>query len=304
MAFELSEKSYSCLYDIYELCKKELKIKDGSIINEIISKTNNTRSIILTNCSVDCAAIDPTIIKELEDSSFIYMLNPTQYTISFNGIWFIESKINIMNEEKLVDWIQSKYFAPLGLDSNKGVGDRNRCIAFILIAMRSFSFDSSMDLEKSDDRRKMWWTILKEASVFLHEMGMIKKVICDDDFIDKKTKKLKGSDDPIVNIARHSYSLKMPSGGRYNSNNLQYWFTIKDCDYDEMVSDLSQLIRLVFGNLRIEQAKAMGNFSNILCEEYGWKLEQYSSDTRYLDAQYDKVIKDAYVSACDEEYIL
>ena len=301
MVFDISEEAYYVLHDMYESCKRELKVKDGSIINEIISKTNNTRSNSLTNCSVDSAVMDPLIAKELEDGCFIYMINPTSYAISFNGIWCVETRMNIMDEAKLVDWIHSKYFAPLGLDSNKEVGDRNRCMAFMLIAMRSFSFDSSMNIEKSDDRRKMWWAILKETSVFLHDVGMVKKVISDDDFIDKKTKKLKGSDDPIVNIARHSYSLKMPSGGRYNSSSLQYWFTIKDHDDEAMVSDLSQLIRLVFGDLREEQAKAMGNFSNELCEEYGWKLEQYSSDTRYLDAKYDKVSKDTYMSACDAD---
>lgn len=304
MDYELSEEAYNTLQSMYLSCKKDLKVKDGSIINVIISKTNNTRSSLLANCSMDSVVMDPCVAKELEDGRFIFMINPTSYAISFNGIWFVETRMNIMDEDELVDWIQSKYFSPLGIDFNKEVGDRNRCMAFMLIAMRSFSLDSSMNIEKSDDRRKMWWAILKEVSVFLYEIGIVKKVITDDDFIDKKTKKMRGSDDPIVNIARHSYSLKMPSGGRYNSSNLQYWFTIDDHDDDAMVSDLSNLIRLVFGIIGKEQAKAMGNYSNELCEKYGWKLEQYSSDTKYLDTYYDKVIKEAYMSAHHEDDML
>lgn len=301
MDYDISEEAIRCLEQMYESCQRTFKTKNGSIVDDVISKTNNTRSNALIKNSMEEDDFDQSILSELIDNNLVFKITTTQYSISFNGIWFMETYMKIMDEDKLIDWIQSKYFTPLGTNTSKTVGDRSKCIAFMLIAMRAFSQESSMNIEKDDNRRDMWWEILKKTSTFLHENNLVKAEINDADFIDEDTRKTKGSDDPIVNIARHSYSMKIPSGGRYNSGNLQYWFSVKDLDRETLTEDLSDLIKLIFGKITEKQAKSMADYSNELCDEYGWMLEQYSSDTKYLDASYDSVIKNAYASAAQED---
>lgn len=294
MGYELNEKCSKTLYELYSRCRSVLGVAGGSIVGNIISKTNNSRADVLRKSALDLSELDSQDRECLLGKNYVVSIGVgEEYAITFRGIWFVESMEFISNENDLINWIQNKYFDPL-FQNDAEVSDRDKCMAFTLISMRAFSEGSCMDLMNDSRIRMIWWDILKQSSVCLHSTGIIKNSIDDSTFRDKDTNKVKGSDDPIVNIARHSFNLKGPSFGRYQTGKLTYWFDIFESEGKPSEQVLAKLIRQIFGKMNSKTASDMSDHSNAICMEYGWKIEQYYKDLTFLDVEYDQFIKKAF----------
>lgn len=294
MGYELNEKSSKTLYELYNKCRSVLGVADGSIVGNIISKTNNSRADILRKSALDLSDMDPQDRDCLVEKNYVVRTGDGEnYAITFRGIWFVESMEFISNENDLINWIQNKYFDPL-FQKDAEVGDRDKCMAFTLISMRAFSEGSCMDLMNDSGIRTIWWDILKHSSMYLHSIGIIKTKIDDSTFRDRDTNKVKGSDDPIVNVARHSFNLKGPSSGRYQTGKLTYWFDITESQGKPSEQVLARLIRQIFGKMDVKIASDLSDHSNTICMEYGWKVEQHYKDVTFLDVEYDQFIKKAF----------
>lgn len=296
MDYELlsQPEAYGFLRRIYGECRKELGVREGSIIGDIISKTGAKRAEILRKSALNPKSEEKKVLSSLEEEGLILNLGENgPYTITFNGIWSVESIDLISDESSLVKWIQEKYFDSL-FSKETGVNDRNLSVALSLIALRAFSPGASMNLKNDSEVRQIWWEILKRSSAFLFQNRLTKSEFNDLDFIDKKTNKVKGSEDPVVNVVRHSYGLKAPTNGRYVTNKLEYWINLNDDEGKPSVEALASVIRSLFGKMDSRTADMLSDFCNELCMDYGWKLESYLTDSSYLDVQFDSFVRDAF----------
>ena len=293
MDYDVSEESVDLLRELYDRCRDHLNVTTGSsVIGSIISKTNNSRAKILRQSSVSIGE-DRVIIDQLLSKGLVVETDDGMYSVTFRGIWFIETFDMISNEDDLIEWIQGKFFDPLFQNHNT-LSDRDLAVALTLISMRAFSSETCMDLKQDDEVRTIWWNILKKSSSFLKELGIVETVIDESTFIDKSSNKIKGSDDPIVNVARHSFNMKGPSKGRYISEKLEYWFDVCNDDGvpDEKV--LSSLIRSIFGDLDLEMANQFSMFCNRCCMDHGWELEGKMKGVSFFDVEYDALISEAF----------
>lgn len=301
MDYELLSKpeAYGFLRRIYDKCRKELGVKEGSVIGDVISKTGAKRAEILRKSALSPRLEEVDIANYLEDEGLVLDLGEGgPYAITFNGIWSVESIDLISDEASLVRWIQEKYFDSL-FSKETGINDRNLSVALSLIALRAYSPGACMNLKNDSEVRQIWWEILKRSSSFLFQNRLTKSEFTDADFIDKKTNKVKGSEDPVVNIVRHSYGLKTPTNGRYVTNKLEYWIDVNDNEGDPSVEALSSVIRSLFGKLDPGMADKLSDFSNELCMDYGWRLESYLTDSSYLDVQFDSFVRNAFVMSAE-----
>ena len=299
MDYELNESSSETLSNLYHRCRSILGVTEGSIVGSIISKTNNGRADVLRKASLDLSKLDPRDKDRLIEKNYVVSTgDEDHYAITFRGIWFVESMEFISNENDLIDWIQNKYFDPL-FKKDAEVGDRDKIMAFSLISMRAFSEGSCMDLMNDSGIRTIWWDVLKQSSSYLHSIGMTKTKIDDSTFKDKDTNKVKGSDDPVVNVARHSFNLKGPSYGRYQTGKLTYWFDISESPGQPSEQVLAKIIRQIFGKMNLKTALDMSEHSNAICMDHGWKVEQHYSDVTFLDVEFDQFIKKAFESASE-----
>ena len=297
MDYELNENALKMLSELYYKCRSVLGVTNGSVVGSIISKTNNGRADVLRKASSDLIELDSLDKDSLVEKNYVVDTGDgDRYVITFKGIWFVESMEFISNENDLINWIQNKYFDPL-FKKDAEVGDRDKCMAFALISMRAFSEGSCMDLMNDSGIRTIWWDILKQSSSYLHSIGITKTKIDDSTFKDKDTNKVKGSDDPVVNVARHSFNLNRPSAGRYQTGKLTYWFDISEQQGQPSEQVLARIIRQIFGKIDSKIALNMSEHSNAICMDYGWKIEQHYRDVRFFDVEYDQFIKKAFEEA-------
>jgi predicted transcriptional regulator len=290
---EIDEKIFLNKY--YEKVKHEFfleKKKDvKSIFIGFLEMKNNVRYKILNKAAREEDRISINTIKNLLRKSFIRGTDKlNQYTITAKGIWEVENEKNDINQEKLLDFIDKKYFNLFG--NNKSLNDKEKVMLLFMIVSRSFSEKAPIDLKKSENTKNIIEQIIRKCFRLLKNNNFIKS-LSEKDLLNDR-----GNEHPVSDFIRHKEALLRKTNGIYKTlGDQKYCLDLNPNDKFE-TQDLGYLLWLIFGakmNLEIQ------NEIQILIESvYNKSVFIYDSKGfSFFQPKYDDEIKKSF----DEYFI-
>lgn len=243
-------KFYNLLYDNIERNKK---LENNSVFISLLKiKTLTPRQKILRESSKSSSDIPTDVIKTLLSEKLVQSSDEIEkYTITAKGIWTVEKEREILNEESLMSFIDSEYFI-IG-EKIKPITDREKVILFGMIAARTFSKDSLIDL-KRDNYQDTWMQIFDMSYEKLKSLKIIKEA--KDELLGSSK-----TEPNVVNLIRHNIYLTRKIKGLYHTTNkMQYYLDISDGDQISH-QKLSYLLWQIFqGNLAKDSIDDVMNF--------------------------------------------
>jgi hypothetical protein len=209
------------LKTIYSILKNRLilkkKLKNNSILISIMNVKSNEAFKLLSEGVIKRTSIAHNIFDYLVSNQFIRMADKTEnYTITVKGIWEIESKNGTINTDILLEYIDKKFF-----DLFKEIGkltEKEKIILLSMIAVRSFSSDSALDLKKGKIVLKSLEELINDSYNFLHQNRIISKIKSTDLF------GAQGNEHPVSHLIRHTDALLKRTRGIYKTLGKQKYY--------------------------------------------------------------------------------
>ena len=294
-SFELLERFYDRLRDVVEA---QGKLRSGSLITCSMDVKNNTRASWLKESSIPAQKIDPNHLRSLLDSGLVRVANEvSKYVISAKGLWEVEKKRSLLDDDRLLGYIDSKFFDLF--ETQTRLSEKEKVIIMSLLAARSFAPQSPVDLHKDEATMDAWIRIIESVYDILSKMGVISRLSREDLF------GRKGNEHPVSNLIRHTDALPRKTKMLYKAaGNQQYYLDLFD-GARVSVGKLGHLFWLVF-----EDKLNSLNFDEVLelCQRtaYGEGLYVFDlKDHRFSSHEYDDVIREGMKeSILSSEYSL
>lgn len=240
--FSILKKLYSKLKDV-GIRAQQWKIKD-SIYLALMSTGSKTRRMRIL---IDSAVHQTTLT--LSDLDQFMRLNYIQYidedknlVLTSRGIWEIEKYLNIIDENKLINFINGKYFDCFK-SVNQSLQEKEKVLLFVALSVRTFSETSSVDLTKSERINTYWKDAVDKSYNFLYENKIIiNKDVLEDLFSGKKGKTTLY---PVIHCFRYSADIPKKTNGIYVAKQSKYYLNIYQNDGIE-INKLVFLFSLIF----------------------------------------------------------
>jgi predicted transcriptional regulator len=211
-------KFYRKLQDNITIERK--KIIDNSIIIQFINLKSNDRYRLLTASAIPAYNLNvkKNILDYLVENEYIRETsNIGTYFLTAKGIWHIEKNKNIINEKKLLDFLDNKFFS-FEEHVNKKLSDKEKIILFSMIAVRTFSDKSPIDLKKDDTVLTEIENVVDEAYDKLSALGLLTR-------LQKKDLYGKpGNEHPVSVIFRHTDALPKKTKGLFKALGEQRYY--------------------------------------------------------------------------------
>jgi hypothetical protein len=251
------EKLYQKLYDNIE--KSERKIIENSIILTFFDIKSNDRFRLLQESSIEKNSDFPSEnISSMLGKKLIQTTDkPKNYTITAKGIWHIENKKGLMTNEKLIQSIDNKFFKLFRL-SEKALTDKEKVILFSMIAARSFSEESSVDLKRDRAALDAWKNITDRSFMLLKNLGITTK-LNENELYGKP-----GNELEVSSLFRHTDALPKKSKGIFTSIGNQKYFLNLSKEFIISEENLSYLFKQIIGD-KINP-KVIDEIYNFCCE--------------------------------------
>lgn len=279
------KRLYQSLYDAIE--KKKKKLFRNSIILTFFKTTSNNRSQFLNDSSIPGHRIPKEILRKLENENLVRSTSEYKnYAITCKGVWLIESSNKNIGTQELIGYIDAEYFN-LFEKSNKPIRESDKVILFAMIATRTFSDKSPVDLSKSDYVKNAWGKIFELTQKKLVEYEIISSKLSD-------ILKEGGNVHPVSDLFRHATELPKITKGIYvPKRDYKYYLNLyKNGKIDE--ENLVFLIKIIFNgkNLSISNLEDINNFcSHIAHDESAFVLNP--SENIFWKHEYDDIIREA-----------
>ncbi len=174
----MENREIEILLNLYEKAKNEClrfkkKIINDSILLTLIMITTNNRYRILNDISIPFAVFPMDLINRLINKNYIcYTDDGTHITLTAYGIWYLEKTRKGKAIENLIDGFQQEYFEKL-FSKIKPLKPEEKTVLLALLAARTFSINSAVDLNKSDRIKDSWKIIIDLAYNFLNKHKII-----------------------------------------------------------------------------------------------------------------------------------
>lgn len=277
------KKFYDKLYNNLMMKKK---LKNNSVFLSFLEIKSNVRFRLLSDSSIPRFKIPRDILTNLQTKRLIRGTDEINtYTITARGVWEFENKKNVISEASLVEYLDKKLFNIYG--SWKKPTDKEKIILFSMIAARTFSEKSPVDLKKDDATMDAWRDILDEACEKLKSLKVVSK-------IDKKIwHEKKGNEHPVSHLIRHTDALPKKTKGLYKAAGKQRYYL--DLYKDSQISkeNLSYLFWLILnGKISITLIEEVVNF----CCKISYDKSIYIFDLEehiFSRPECDDIIKDS-----------
>jgi len=254
--FPTLEKFYTKLYDNIILKKK--KVYNRSIILQFFNLKSNDRYRLLEESGIPIYKLDtqPEIIKYLEKKDYIReTASINNYVITVKGIWQIENNKLVINEKILLEFLDDKFFS-FDKEIKKGLSDKEKIIIFSMIAIRSFSEDSAIELKRDETIKIELKNIVDDSYDILKSLKFISK-------LEKKDLYGKlGNELPVSNLFRHTDSLPRPTKGLFKALGDQKYYLDLYTDKEISKDNLKYLFKKIFDgqNPSIEKLNSIYDF--------------------------------------------
>jgi len=280
-------KIYNRLYDKYLIKYNRSSIT--SLLLSFFEMTSNTRYELLKESSLDKHSLLKSEADLLLTKGYIRETgNKKGYSITAKGIYYIEKKDHKIDDEKLISYIDDKYF-DIFSTYEKELNSKQKVAVFSLIAARAFSIESPVDLKRDKKTKEIWTQITLNSNDFLSKMGAIDKI--EEDQLFGKA----GNEEPVSNFYRH-LGEQLPKLTdnifKTNSNKQQYYLdlSIKGKIINEK---LSYLLKKVLNNITLESYQI--NEIYTFCKEISQSNDVYIYKRKqhvFSDIEYDREIKE------------
>lgn len=204
---EQLNRAYSNLKSALTIKKK---LKDNSVLVSIINVKSTEAYRLLTESGINSQSIPHGVFDSLCAAGLIRMAEkPGKYVITVKGIWEIESENGFMSTEILLDRLDRKFFDLF----NEGgqLSEKEKVILLAMIAVRSFSAESALDLKKGESVLSRLQSLLTSSLEFLSRHGVIKKLKPRDLF------SAQGNEHPVSHLIRHTDALLKRTRGIYRT---------------------------------------------------------------------------------------
>lgn len=267
---------------------KYKKIRKNSIIVHFINIKSNDRLGLLNNSAIEKLRIPANVLCYLLERKFIRETDSVDsYVITAKGVWEIESKNNVMDQESLLEFIDDKLFDVYS-ESQKPLSEKHKLILFSMIAARAFSIESSVDLMRADRSKDAWKQIIDGSYGILNDFRVIKKLVVDDIYGKK------GNEHPVSNVFRHTDKVPKRTKGLFKAaGNQRYYLDLYD-GVQISGENLGFLLTRIFGkeHFEIDEINKISEF----CNRVAYTQDIYIFDVKkhkFSNPRYDNVLRDA-----------
>ena len=174
----MEDRETEILLNLYEKAKNEClrlkkKITNDSILLALIMVTTNNRYRILKDISISSAVFPIELIDRLLNKNYIRFTDDgTHVTLTTYGIWYIEKIKKEGALENLINGLEQEYFNKL-FSKIKPLKAEEKTVLFALLAARTFSINSAVDLKKSERIKDGWKVIIDLTNNFLTKHKII-----------------------------------------------------------------------------------------------------------------------------------
>lgn len=287
----IDEKATRVLHALYNklgeslLFEKKKLIGDSIFLTLLKLSTNDTYRII-HNSSMKFENAFRYEINSLERMKFVRMADDKErldeIVITTNGIWYIESSRNIIDLEKILEYVQ---VTKLEFPKTKQVfNDNEKVIIYSMLAVRTFSENVTMDLTSTELCRE-WQNIIENSVIpYLRERELIKLK----SIIDKKT----GNEDPISYLMRRANDLPQKTNNLFiPTKKNRYYLSMNIDDKGKCISQLSFLLMKIFPELKSDQIKS--EIYDSLCSVAHNQSLYVASSFDFINNHWDKIIDES-----------
>jgi len=210
------------------------------------------------------------------------------YVITAKGIWEIEKLNNTINNNIIIEHIDSKFYT---FDTiSRDIKDKEKVIILTFIACRAYSAKASINLN-TDDKKLLAYLeeILYKTFDLLLEYNLFKNY--------KKRSNLLGNSKtlhPVINLIVHSEDLPKKTRGIFKAvpHVTKYYLDLYK-NNEINTKGLGFLLWLIFQDkIDIELEDRILNYCYECNLEYGTKIYKHES-LIFTKAEYDDVLKEA-----------
>lgn len=284
----MKEESMRYLQKMYDAYKDNFEIKkkmpSKSVLISSLKVKNNDRFRLLNDSARMAAKMPSDILLELKENGMIRnTADVASFTISGKGIWLIEKRNGIIDENILIDFIDDNYFNRF--EAGKPLTDKEKVIVFGLLATRAFSQNSTVDMRKDDCVKDAWKGIMESSFQKLKEVGAIKSLELDD-LIPKG-----GIEHPASHLIRHTDSLPRKTRAIFKASGKNRYYLDLYENGSLSMEKLAYMFWLVLGN-----SIDSDNIENIneYCRDVVYNKSIYVFDPdehKFSTPEYDELVR-------------
>src|SRR2546426_11567316 len=195
---EVLKRLYGSCKDRFQL---EGKLREGSVFLSCLEVKNNVRFKLLNAASVEAFRIEAGVLADLTAEGLVRQsASASSFTLTANGIWNVEKSQGVIDEAKLVEYLDEKHFDLFG--GTPKLTDREKIIIMSLIAARAFAKESCVDLHKDDATMDVWQRIIEKVLASLKDLGVVGRLRSD------VLLARKGNEHPVSDLLRHTDALQ------------------------------------------------------------------------------------------------
>jgi hypothetical protein len=255
------KKIYQKLYDTLE--KNNKKITKKSLILTFFNIKSNDRNQLLREGAIQGFKIPATVMSYLEKNNLIRQTDEAMfYSITAKGIYEVECKKEVINNDIFLNFFDKKFFNPFKL-SEKSLSEKQKIIIFSMIAIRSFSEDSALDLKKSEKTLNAIQDVINSTYNKLKSLKLIPKLKFDNLYGKK------GNEHPVSNLIRHTDELPKLTKNVYKALGNQKYYLDLFSNNSFLKNNLNLLFEKIFDDkkLQILEVEDLSSFCNKIDSE-------------------------------------
>lgn len=276
----------SYFYDVFLKASSGKMKKDNSVFFQFIEFTSGNRAEILRQSAVntDYEDFSPNNIDKLVEGNYIMRGECDNcFTLTAKGLFDIEEHRGLIDFEKFLEEIQTKYFGVFKGESK--LNDREKTVVFSLICSRSFSVDSCMKIDSFSRENEVWMRIFRKCASLLLDLHMIAAIP------QKLEEDVEGYEIPIIYIMRRMNHLQEKTRNIYNFNKNRCYFLGLDTKTGISASNLTFLLQKVFDKvLTLPELDRVKEFVNRISSEEIIHMSEHNG-RKYSKPEVDLILE-------------
>lgn len=263
------------------------KLKGHSVFVSFFNLKSNDIYQLLKASAIKRKSLPKNTFEALLSRGFIRGAGePDDYVITAKGIWEIESKKGAINPDILIDYIDSKFFDIFKQGGQ--LAEKEKIILLSMIAVRSFSDESALDLKKGESVLSCLQSLLESSFYLLLKTGIVINVKLEELF------GAQGNEHPVSQLIRHTDLLPKRTWGIYRTLGKQKYY-LDLLDGDKISEDrLIMLFGSIFGSAITDSIKTE---VSIFCEKNAYDRSYVLFDVnthRFANPIYDEQVNEAF----------
>jgi len=293
----LDEKLQKVLYRFYDSFRYQMeiggKLKSDSVLTTSIKQFKNTRFRPLKESAIDGHKIPPDLLSQLTGQNLVRSSGElAKFVITGKGIWEAEKARGLIDETRLIDFIDSNFFEVL-FEQATPLTDREKVVLFTMLAARAFSEGSSADMKRSREVNSAWLDAFMACSSELRKLGVITTENVDI-FPDNSQ-----YEDVASHFIRHTDRLPRKTRAIFKSSSKRdnrYFLDVRKNDEVEL-DRLAYLFWLVLGSqLTVDNIDSVNDFCASVAYDRSVQLFEHEKHV-FASPRYDDVVRSAIIES-------